>query len=113
MSGGGFALNGKGMPVPLTSESTRRPPGPGSPARSEYGGAPEPTPAWLGRPNLVERREEAWQPPAFTRSRLAAVRRFLDLQAGSIWNDLATLLPPQRGVVLDVGCGAQPYRSLL
>ena len=41
------------------------------------------------------------------------VRRFLDLQAGSIWNDLATLLPRQRGVILDVGCGAQPYRSLM
>ena len=37
----------------------------------------------------------------------------LDLQAGSIWNDLAVLLPQSQGVVLDVGCGAQPYRHLL
>ena len=43
----------------------------------------------------------------------AAARRFLDLQAGSIWNDLAASCPQSRGVVLDVGCGAQPYRHLL
>ncbi len=43
----------------------------------------------------------------------AATRRFLDLQAGSIWNDLVVLLPQCRGVVLDVGSGAQPYRHRL
>ena len=43
----------------------------------------------------------------------AAARRFLDLQAGSVWDDLVALLPTSRGVVLDVGCGAQPYRHLV
>jgi SAM-dependent methyltransferase len=67
----------------------------------------------------LTRREEAWRPPQFkairTRSdRLAAaLRRFVDLQAGSIWRDLRRLLPLYRGVVLDVGCGAQPYRTLI
>jgi SAM-dependent methyltransferase len=41
------------------------------------------------------------------------IRRLFDLQAGSIWNDLATELPALRGKVLDVGCGAQPFRGLL
>jgi SAM-dependent methyltransferase len=73
----------------------------------------------LDRTNLVERQSESWRPPSFQRvttpmARLAAAaRRFLDLQAGSIWNDLAELLPRSQGVVLDVGCGAQPYRHLL
>jgi len=40
-------------------------------------------------------------------------RRWLDLQAGSIWQDLRQLLSGCCGVVVDVGCGAQPYRSLL
>ena len=43
----------------------------------------------------------------------AAARRFLDLQAGSIWNDLVVLLPQSRGMVSTSGCGAQPYRHLL
>ena len=43
----------------------------------------------------------------------AGVRRFFDLQAGSIWRDLERVLPAVRGTVLDIGCGAQPYRSLL
>ncbi len=67
---------------------------------------------------MVDHQAEDWRPPSFQRvvgpmTRLAAVaRRFLDLQAGSIWNDLLELLPPSRGRVLDVGCGAQPYRHL-
>jgi SAM-dependent methyltransferase len=40
------------------------------------------------------------------------VRRFFDLQAGSIWNDVAAELGDARGKVVDVGCGAQPYRAL-
>jgi SAM-dependent methyltransferase len=73
----------------------------------------------LERTNQVHRRSESWRPPAYKpvttpMARLeAAARRFLDLQAGSIWNDLAKLLPQSQGVVLDVGCGAQPYRHLL
>jgi SAM-dependent methyltransferase len=67
----------------------------------------------------LTRRSEAWRPRQFktirTRSdRIAAAfRRFLDLQAGSIWRDLSRLVPRFRGVVLDVGCGAQPYRALV
>ena len=71
------------------------------------------------RPNQVARRSEAWQPPPLVRGesragRLAAsARRFLDIQAGSIWNDLREQLESASGVVLDIGCGAQPLRSLL
>lgn len=71
------------------------------------------------RQNLIYRETEHWRPPIFTKDEsswlkiTAAVRRFFDLQAGSVWNDLATELPKVNGTVLDVGCGAQPYRSLL
>lgn len=37
----------------------------------------------------------------------------LDPQAGSIWRDLHAPLSQARGTVVDVGCGAQPYRRLL
>ncbi len=73
----------------------------------------------LDRTNMVNRHSESWRPPAYRRvtnpmTRLAAAaRRFLDLQAGSVWNDLRDLLPSSEGVVLDVGCGAQPYRHLI
>jgi hypothetical protein len=73
----------------------------------------------LDRTNQVERQSESLRPPAFKpvttpMARLAvAARRFLDLQAGSIWRDLVVLLPQSRGVVLDVCSGAQPYRHLL
>jgi SAM-dependent methyltransferase len=43
----------------------------------------------------------------------SATRRFFDLQASSIWRDLKALLDDVHGVVVDAGCGAQPYRSLL
>ncbi|MBO9534569.1 MAG: class I SAM-dependent methyltransferase [Solirubrobacteraceae bacterium] len=62
---------------------------------------------------------ERWQPPAFgspttlRAKAVAVVRRALDLQAASIWNDLVPLLGAARGTVLDVGAGAQPYRGLL
>ncbi len=71
------------------------------------------------RRNQLERVGDRWRPPLFrplktrTDRCVAAVRRFLDLQAGSIWTDLSQLLPERRGVVLDAGCGAQPYRSLM
>jgi SAM-dependent methyltransferase len=74
---------------------------------------------FLDRTNQVGRQSESWRPPSHKRvntplARLEAVaRRFLDLQAGSIWKDLVVLLPQSRGVVLDVGSGAQPYRHLL
>jgi SAM-dependent methyltransferase len=74
---------------------------------------------FIRRTNMVNRREEAWRPPLFTPIRgpvdatIAALRRALDLQAGSIWRDLKCVLPLMTGVIVDVGCGAQPYRPLL
>lgn len=73
----------------------------------------------MSRENFALRRVERWQPPAYRppRTRLdraiAAARRFVDLQAASIWRDLAAELPGCDGDVLDVGAGAQPYRPLL
>jgi SAM-dependent methyltransferase len=71
------------------------------------------------RNNLAECATETWAPPPLEggHSRVqrlaAAVRRYFDLQAGSIWNDIAEPLSHARGKVVDVGCGGQPYRSLL
>jgi SAM-dependent methyltransferase len=71
------------------------------------------------RENLALRTGERWRPPVYqcgtsARSRAAfAVRRYFDLQAGSIWRDLHQVVPELRGTVADVGCGAQPYRPLL
>lgn len=71
------------------------------------------------RRNLVKATRERWKPPLMlapnTRWRRfsATIRRFFDLQLGSIWNDLAPELANAKGLVLDVGCGAQPFRSLL
>jgi SAM-dependent methyltransferase len=76
-------------------------------------------PAFKHRDNMVEATSETWRPQLFaaTNTRLslflAAVRRFFDIQAGSAWRDLSAVLPPLRGTVLDVGCGAQPFRSLV
>jgi SAM-dependent methyltransferase len=73
----------------------------------------------IQRHNLAERAGEKWKPPALeaprtTLQRLAfGVRRYFDLQAGSVWNDLAELVTEASGKVVDVGCGGQPYRSLL
>lgn len=73
----------------------------------------------LQRKNLAHSATERWRPPVFrppitSWQRLGnGIRRFFDLQAGSIWNDLAVELPTLRGKVLDVGCGAQPFRGLL
>jgi SAM-dependent methyltransferase len=71
------------------------------------------------RRNLVEREAENFKPPVFkpntsTRNRLENwLRRFLDLQAGSVWHDLQGELAGARGNLLDIGCGAQVYRDLL
>jgi SAM-dependent methyltransferase len=54
---------------------------------------------------------ESWRPVPC--AELTPVRRFFDLQAGSIWSDLRTILSKLAGCIVDVGCGAQPYRSLL
>jgi SAM-dependent methyltransferase len=71
------------------------------------------------RPNLAERQSDRWRPPALEPGRtplgrfFAGLRRFFDLQAGSVWNDVAATVASARGKVVDVGCGAQPYRALL
>jgi SAM-dependent methyltransferase len=71
------------------------------------------------RENLALREGERWRPPVFVpvvsrRDRImAAMRRFFDLQAGSLWRDLSPVLSEARGTIVDVGCGAQPYRGLL
>lgn len=71
------------------------------------------------RENLAQRREERWRPPPLEPGRtplqqgLAKLRRFFDLQAGSAWADIAEQLRDARGKLVDVGCGAQPYRALV
>jgi SAM-dependent methyltransferase len=71
------------------------------------------------RTDVGHQSEERWQPPPFTQldgpaSRaVAGARRLFDVQAGSIWKDLAGELSTVRGTLLDVGCGAQPYRTLV
>lgn len=71
------------------------------------------------RRNLAESFSEYWRPPlhspglTWLQRSVSALRRFFDLQAGSIWRDLSELLPEASGTLLDVGCGAQPYRGLL
>jgi SAM-dependent methyltransferase len=70
------------------------------------------------RINMLEVKEEKWRPPLFLSPGnrwsdiVGRLRRFFDLQAGSIWTDLAGALTHASGEVLDVGCGAQPYRTL-
>lgn len=73
----------------------------------------------LNRQNQVNRSSERWQPPAYIRIQtpkdriIAFLRRLLDLQAASVYGDLSELLPHTSGQLLDVGCGAQPYRHIL
>src|ERR1700733_8075977 len=75
--------------------------------------------AFSGRTNMVEASSETWRPQLFSATTtrfsllLAKVRRFFDIQAGSAWRDLSAVLPSLHGTVLDVGCGAQPFRSLV
>jgi SAM-dependent methyltransferase len=71
------------------------------------------------RQDMTRRAAETWRPPIFTPPTtrqaiaFAAVRRFFDLQAGSAWNDLRTELATVEGTIVDVGCGAQPFRGLV
>jgi SAM-dependent methyltransferase len=71
------------------------------------------------RRNLAESLAEDFKPPVFkpntsARNRLENwLRRFLDLQAGSAWRDLSPELARARGNLIDIGCGAQIYRSLV
>jgi SAM-dependent methyltransferase len=63
------------------------------------------------RRNLALSTTESWAPPALREPTL--LRRLGDLQLASIWRDLRPLLANETGDVLDVGCGEQPYRSLI
>lgn len=65
----------------------------------------------MKRRNLALRETESWRPPALRDPNV--FRRMGDLQLASIWRDLRPLLAHETGAVLDVGCGEQPYRSLL
>lgn len=71
------------------------------------------------RRNLIDRAAEDFRPPVFKPNTTGLnrlenwARRFLDLQAGSAWRDLRDELAESRGKLLDIGCGAQIYRSLL
>src|SRR5579863_7594145 len=71
------------------------------------------------RRNMTCATAEKWQPPQFEvqngwrATLVAALRRYFDLQAGSIWHDVRAALAQAHGSLLDVGCGAQPYRPLV
>jgi SAM-dependent methyltransferase len=75
--------------------------------------------AFRNRVNMAEATSENWRPQLFSAKKtrlselLAKVRRFFDLQAGSAWRDLSAVLPSMQGTLLDVGCGAQPFRTLV
>jgi SAM-dependent methyltransferase len=71
-----------------------------------------PTVAFLTRREQSTRGAgETWRPVPCTE--LTPVRRFFDLQAGTVFSDLARILPTLTGTIIDVGCGAQPYRPLI
>ena len=77
------------------------------------------TGARVPRRNLLDCPAETFRSPLFKPNNTwqgkleNLARRFLDLQAGSIWTDLKPELAQVSGIVLDVGCGAQVYRNLL
>lgn len=68
-----------------------------------------------GRENLAVRRAERWAPRAHSPvgGPMSALRAFCDLQFGSILRDAREFLPTAHGRLLDVGCGAQPFRPLV
>lgn len=73
----------------------------------------------LRRRNLLQVAGEDFKPPVF-KPNISAwnrlenwLRRFADLQAGSIWASLRGELAVARGSLLDIGCGAQVFRSLV
>lgn len=71
------------------------------------------------RKNLLEDVHEDWRPPPIGHSTtrrqkvVAYIQRLVDLQYGSIHSDLKRELRFARGIVLDAGCGGQPFRALL
>ncbi len=76
------------------------------------------TRALANRKNLVGSHDEHWKPPTYASNAGVVAKlqsrllRFLDLQVGTIWNDLSIELPKVTGTALDVGCGVQPYRHM-
>lgn len=68
--------------------------------------------------NLVSGETEHWHPPVYTAATTplqkmkVALFRFFDLQSKTISDDLTAELPLVRGTIVDVGCGAQPFRTL-
>lgn len=70
------------------------------------------------RPNLLNAQKDNWNPPRYPWSdhflprTKGAVYRFMDLQAGTIWDDLSMILPNIKGNVVDAGCGLQPFRHM-
>lgn len=74
--------------------------------------------AFNHRKNLANSEIETFKPPLHLAGKnviekfIGYIRRFLDLQFGSIWQDLSVALPHVVGTVLDIGCGAQPFRRL-
>jgi len=70
-----------------------------------------------GKQNLADYRNENWRPPLLPynwsgQKLLNPIRKFFDLQIGSLWQDMKIILPTIKGRVLDVGCGSQPFRVL-
>lgn len=77
-----------------------------------------PTMTAARRRNLAQVEIEYFKPPVFKPDTTQWnrfgnwVRRAIDLQAGSIWAGLQIELAQVHGTLLDVGCGAQLFRSL-
>lgn len=73
----------------------------------------------LHKRNLLAGVHEYWRPPLIThpvtwRRKIAAqIQRVVDLQYGSINDDLKHELRSAHGTVVDAGCGGQPFRRLL
>lgn len=70
--------------------------------------------------NLAARTGDRWRPQPLLPGDRSGVghwkgvaRRFFDLQSGSIAAAVVDHVSSWRGKVVDVGCGAQPYRALL
>jgi SAM-dependent methyltransferase len=69
---------------------------------------------------MTHQDKEGFRPPAnnppgttFTGKALFFMRSILDMQMGSVYLHLRPWLKERNGTLLEVGCGAQPYRHLL
>jgi SAM-dependent methyltransferase len=69
--------------------------------------------------NSSQKKESLAPPPnvppgqTITSRIMFRLRRFLDLQVSSVLTDLTPWLATLHGTILEVGCGAQPYRHLV